>query len=169
MTNALVILNYIYGYSRPFSLTSCPDFYKVCKNISELSSVFDYCFILNDSHQDHNFEFKYLPKHCLENTEDSVMMPSLFSDLKSRHIQTIPKTTLNAFANEHISKTIKNYGFEKICLVGFSASIDILPSIIGSIDIKQDVYTIENALGDLTQDLKNDALKMIRFLGVEIL
>jgi len=91
-------------------------------------------------------------------------LSALETTLSARPVIRLLKTTLNSFAHPVLSLVQSDL----YVVVGFTCSLDILPSCLGLIDRGKNVCTIEDCIGDINQELKSLSLQYLTFLGVKI-
>lgn len=164
---ALIILNLCYGVIRPMSITSCIDVYKTIDNIIQISEEFDYSFVINDEHNKEDTELKLVPPHFMHNTADAFRLFNSEEHLKTRLKYFLKKNKFSALSNEHNKSIILNTGFEEICICGFTASMDIVPTVIDFIHNNRIVSVIPRCISDVTEELKEKALGYLSFIGIK--
>ncbi len=167
--NALIVLNLAYGVIRPLSLTFCENVHQTINNIVDLSKEFDFCFLINDNHSQNDNEFRYLPPHMIS-VQDKGKLLNIEPKLSSRNRPiTLYKNTLNAFNSRDNKEHVLGYNFDSICIAGFSATLDVVPTTLGIMDFHPNVFISELCVGDISLGHKSKALDYLNFLGVKIL
>jgi nicotinamidase-related amidase len=167
--NLLLVLNWCYGIAKPLSPVSCSEVYKVGHQIKMVASLFDSKFVVNDEHGHFDTEFHYLPPHMLHNTSDSVPLDLSLIGLERGKTHMVKKRTLSAMANDQIRGVIAGINPKKTMVAGFNASIDVVATCLGLIDLGLEIAITEPCLGDISLEHKKMALKYLGFMGIPIL
>lgn len=164
--NALLCTNIAMGSLDSFS-PSCPNGgILVLERIKERSKDYDFLFIINDSHQENDPEFKYLPRHMIKGESSTLQLTDYQSSLKSSHIQYLQKNTFSALGNDHNKKLILEYKFDEISISGFNLCFDGIATIMDVLDAKQKVKVEVDMMGCLTEDSYNLGEKYLKWIGV---
>jgi nicotinamidase-related amidase len=167
MNDALIVLNLIYASVRKESPVSCVNPYVVINNIVELSKKYEYCYMINDSHNRGDNELKYLPPHALDFSIDSTIIVNFWNKINSRVKTALFKKTQDAIQNEHIKKLILDKHHSEICVTGFSTSLDILPTVLGLKQYHPNVVIKDDCTSDLTEEHKLKAIEYMKWIGVK--
>jgi nicotinamidase-related amidase len=164
--DCLIVLNLCYGVIRDLSIFHCKEAWQVIENIIKLSSQYDNLFIINDLHKKDDVEFKYLPSHMVPISDDLARLSAVEKRLQSKNIQFLTKNTLSPLKNEHIQKLIM--AFDNICVSGFTATFDVVPTCIDLITLGKELRVPVNAIDDISDKHKKVALNYLKeFLIVE--
>jgi nicotinamidase-related amidase len=149
------------------SVTSCVDVYKTIDNIEKLSEQFEYSFIINDEHDREDQEFKLVPPHFIRGTEDTYRLFNAEERLKSRIKYFFKKTKFSGLSSEHNKTIILNAGFEEICICGFTASMDIVPTVLDFIYNNKIVSIASKCISDTTRENKERSLGYLNWIGIK--
>jgi nicotinamidase-related amidase len=140
--------------------------YMLINNIIKASEYFDYVFIINDSHRLSDTEFIYLPKHMIEGSEETYRLLHIENRLNSKHLIYLTKNKLNAFHSEHNRQSLLNTKPSQVFVAGFNLITDILPTVLGLIDLGQHVSILSDAVGDITEDQRDKSLSYLKLIGI---
>jgi nicotinamidase-related amidase len=163
----LLSLNLCFGYQRGLSIFSCDEFYQVYNRIIERSKDFEYCFIINDLHSPDDGEFSFLPKHCIKGSHDCLTFPHLESQIKSKYVIKLSKSTLSAVKNQHNLQTILSTNPKGIYVSGFSTSIDLVPTVLDLLGLC-DIHVDQALTGDISKEHKDRALQYLsQFINIK--
>jgi len=165
--NCFLALNILSGIDNNLCFYNVKNYHNVLKNIIKVSANFDYFILCNDSHTDpHDNEFKYLPKHLIKNTLDTARLDWFEKEIKSENFLFLEKKTLSPLASEHCKKIILGHRFDQMVVGGFSTCIDILPTSLGLIDLKQNVKIYKGCVGDFSDEMQRNALEYLDFINL---
>lgn len=165
--DTLIINNLTYGSIRTYSIVASVNAFKVINNLIKISSQFDYCFILNDSHKKDDYEFKYLPPHRVEQSNDTILLKEIIDQLKCKYVQILNKDTLSGFENKHIKETILSTNSDRYCIAGFCTTIDLVPLAISLIDSKKQVCIDPACCEDVSDEINSLGLDYLtKILGI---
>lgn len=142
--------------------TSSEDYDQVCQNIINQSSYYDICILSNDEHDKTDKEFQYIPYHGIKNSLSYMRNFDFEEQLKINYFLYWPKTTLSPFSNLHYKELFLHYKIDEITVGGFYGCIDIIPTCLDLIDMKQSVITNESIIGDYTVEYKQQCISLLK-------
>jgi hypothetical protein len=161
--NILIILNWCYGISRPYSPVFCSEVHQVGHQIKMVAPFFDRTLVINDVHDINDSEFEYLPPHNLTASDIHPLDIIAFSNP-----QILYKNTLNAFAFPHNRGVLEALTPKNVLVTGFNASTDIIPTCLGLIDMQMDtkIMVSPECIGDLYEERKSRAIEYLGYIGI---
>jgi len=167
--NILLVLNLSASVVRPLSVMNCVNVHQTITRIVEEanSGKYDICIICNDEHKISDPEFKYFPPHSLADSGDTGHLSAIEQKMKIP-IHYTKKREFSAIFSSTNEIAIAQYRPEIVTVVGFTCSLDIVPTIFALIDSGYNVKIIEKCCGDLTEDRKKKAIEYLTFMGVPI-
>lgn len=162
----LLITNFLWGSWREMSPVACEGVPDVTRSLTNIAQEFDRTILINDEHRRTDSEFGYLPKHNLIGSGDLGRFSKIESSLNFHNVNFLTKRHLSAIRSEHNKSIIFSHNPQEICVAGFAASIDIIPTCLDLIQHDKKVFVLPDCVGDISKERKEKALEYLDFLSV---
>lgn len=162
--NCLLILNIF--LQDQYNIYTPIEYKKLLNEITDFSHRFEFTILVNDSHQEEDKEFQYLPPHALKNKYQNLRNYEFEKSLKSLNFLFLTKNTLSALQSTHNRETILSYHFDQVCVGGMSGCIDVVPTCLDLIDLQQNVIVYPHLVGDFSPEYQTKAIEYLNIFNI---
>jgi nicotinamidase/pyrazinamidase len=172
MANAVIVVDMQRGFMSPEGTLYCGDeARKIIEPIRRLLEEEEKkgatIIFTADTHDPDDKEFEMFPRHCVEGTAETEIIPEL-ADFAGRH-EILPKRRYSAFFDTDLEERLARFKPDKIIVVGDCTDICVMHTVA---DARNRDYLVEvpaNCVASFDQEAHQFALKhMEKILGAKI-
>jgi nicotinamidase/pyrazinamidase len=129
MNNAVIVVDMLNGFLKEGKLAN-PGARWIIPNVVDLlqrkvQENWKVIFVA-DNHKKDDLEFLMFPEHCVQGTEETLVVEELRKFFKSDYTYYIPKTRYSAFFRTSLESILKIINPQEIIVVGIYADICVL-------------------------------------------
>jgi nicotinamidase/pyrazinamidase len=172
MSRILLVIDMLEGFLRKQNPLYCGPTSEaiipfVKGKIEEYSKTNELVIFVADNHDQHDWEFKKFPPHCVRGTHEAEVVHELKGIAKREML--IPKTRYSAFYKTNIDQVLEKEKPDLVEVVGVCTNICVLYTVEELENRDYHVRVYKNGCASFDQEAHEWALKQIKtVLGAEV-